>query len=488
MQLRLHPQQPDMAPIEVNETLFTIGRSEEAFAEFDRSLVARLSRRHAKLFEQDGAVYVADLNSRNGTLLNGQAVDAVPCRLSDGDELEVGKLVFRVELEEAALDTVMDDSMAEPEVTLVLETAHEEHDLTPIVVTRFPFLVKRDSEVFTPYLERAAKQVEYISAKHAHFYLQNGQVYVEDLSSTNGTLLNDVKVDEQPQVVRTGDHVAFGGDFFEYRVRVLRADDSIDRTVLQDIDRGQSSEGTIFVDSPTSFIDIFDTQDKSSSQPAPSLPSLEEFPDVSEEHKSMASPVPEAAAAAAAAAAAGRKKSRGGWKAAALLLLLIGGAGGGYYYFSLQPSAEKLERLLYQGDYAAGTTMAKKLLAGGGADAEAQRLALVVMLRANVPVWLQAYNDRDTLIMARVIDELRASSALLPELNEYAEMLEWAGETRSLLADRNARSSELARLRNWWIFNSAARQNTLQRLVGYVPGVRGLQEGIQAQVRALQSR
>ncbi|MEM9622205.1 MAG: FHA domain-containing protein [Pseudomonadota bacterium] len=469
----MHPQEPHLAPIEVNETLFTIGRSEQAFAEFDKSLVARLSRRHAKLFEQDGAVYVADLNSRNGTAVNGQPVDAIPCRLADGDELEVGKLVFRIELEEAAADTVVD-----AEVTLILESARDEHDLTPIVVTRFPFLVSRNSEVFSRYLERAAKQVEFISAKHAHFYLQNGQVFVEDLNSTNGTLLNDVKVGEQPQVVRTGDLVALGGEFFEYRVRVLHADDSVDRTVLKDIDREQSSDGTIFVDSPTSFIDIFDTQDKHSVAAQPSVPSIQEFPE-----KSVERPPPAAAAPA-------RQPARSGntWKYVIGLVVLLGIGGAGYYYLAAQPSAAKLEQYLYSGDYVAGADMAKSLIASGVPDAETQRLATVVLLRAHIPAWLGAFNRGDMVAMAAPVNELRASGAKLPELYDYAQMLEWAAESRALLETSGASNGEMTRLRNWWVFNLAQRRATLDRLVAYVPAAQGLRESILTQARSLQSQ
>ncbi len=491
MRLRLHPRETHLLPIEVNTNLFTIGRGEEAFAEYDRSIVARLSRRHAKLFEQDGAVYVADLNSRNGTMLNGKSVDAVPYRIADGDELEVGKLVFRIELTETPTDGVE----TEADVTMVLETAHEENDLTPIVVTRFPFLVSRDSEIFTPYRElpdgRAANEVEFISTKHAHFYLQDNQVYLEDLNSTNGTLLNDVKVQDQPQMVNSGDLIAFGGDYFEYRVLVLRADDSVDRTVLQDIDRDHSSEGTIFVDSPTSFIDIFDTQDKMSDQPQPSVPSIQEFPDHSEpldssrpekiEPDKKAAPKP-----APAPKHSGEKPKTTAkvWRYVGILLLL-GAVGGGYYFYTLQPSAQKLEQVLYQGDYAEGAQIAKALLAQGSVQGETERLVTVALLRAYVPQWLQGYRAKDMAAMAQANDQLRAAGTMLPQMYDYAELLEWAGESQFLLSQSDTSASELTRVRNWWVFNSAKRQTTLERLAAYVPEASGLAESIQAQVRAL---
>jgi pSer/pThr/pTyr-binding forkhead associated (FHA) protein len=57
---------------------------------------ARVSRLHARIEMRDDGVYVEDLGSRNGTLVNGTEVTA-PRRLEVDDELTVGPaaLVFR---------------------------------------------------------------------------------------------------------------------------------------------------------------------------------------------------------------------------------------------------------------------------------------------------------------------------------------------------------------------------------------------------------
>ena len=53
MQLILKPiSQPELGEIIVNDTLFAVGRHEEPFAGYDSRLVSRLSRRHARIFEQ----------------------------------------------------------------------------------------------------------------------------------------------------------------------------------------------------------------------------------------------------------------------------------------------------------------------------------------------------------------------------------------------------------------------------------------------------
>jgi pSer/pThr/pTyr-binding forkhead associated (FHA) protein len=73
-----------------------VGRAREC----DLSLVvAHLSRRHARLFFDNGALWVEDLGSANGTYLNGRRVERA--RVRGGDELAFDTLVFTVRGEPA---------------------------------------------------------------------------------------------------------------------------------------------------------------------------------------------------------------------------------------------------------------------------------------------------------------------------------------------------------------------------------------------------
>jgi pSer/pThr/pTyr-binding forkhead associated (FHA) protein len=68
-----------------------LGRSREADVRVpDESI----SRRHAEIRHEDGAYWIVDLGSMNGTKLNGKRVDRA--RLSDGDAIVLGatEIVF----------------------------------------------------------------------------------------------------------------------------------------------------------------------------------------------------------------------------------------------------------------------------------------------------------------------------------------------------------------------------------------------------------
>lgn len=54
------------------------------------------SARHATICWEDGAWWLKDLNSSNGTKLNDELVTE-PCKLAPGNRIKVGRTVFLIE-------------------------------------------------------------------------------------------------------------------------------------------------------------------------------------------------------------------------------------------------------------------------------------------------------------------------------------------------------------------------------------------------------
>lgn len=51
------------------------------------------SQQHARVFDSNGAFYVEDLGSTNGTYINGRKI-SYPLELRQGDRIKIGKTVF----------------------------------------------------------------------------------------------------------------------------------------------------------------------------------------------------------------------------------------------------------------------------------------------------------------------------------------------------------------------------------------------------------
>ena len=70
----------------------TVGRGGGCGIVLDDTFVSQV---HARVFRRDGDVYVEDLGSRNGTLLNGRPVGNAQ-RVRRGDKVQFGRTVTEV--------------------------------------------------------------------------------------------------------------------------------------------------------------------------------------------------------------------------------------------------------------------------------------------------------------------------------------------------------------------------------------------------------
>jgi hypothetical protein len=72
----------------------SIGRSKESDVRIDDRYASSL---HARVFSREGRFYVEDMNSTNGTLLNGATLNG-EAEMIDGDTVQIGDTVFRLEV------------------------------------------------------------------------------------------------------------------------------------------------------------------------------------------------------------------------------------------------------------------------------------------------------------------------------------------------------------------------------------------------------
>lgn len=72
----------------------SIGRSKEADVRIEDRYASSI---HARVFSREGRFYVEDMNSTNGTLLNGATLQG-EAELIDGDTVQIGDTTFRLEV------------------------------------------------------------------------------------------------------------------------------------------------------------------------------------------------------------------------------------------------------------------------------------------------------------------------------------------------------------------------------------------------------
>ena len=110
----LPPARAPMATIEVlwmRQSVPLTDGEHIAGRDADCSLVVdgtTVSRRHARIMVAHGAATIEDLNSTNGTHVNGTRISA-PTRLVPGDEFALGSEVLRLRLRSASALTVKSD-------------------------------------------------------------------------------------------------------------------------------------------------------------------------------------------------------------------------------------------------------------------------------------------------------------------------------------------------------------------------------------------
>ncbi len=510
MQVILKPvSHPELGEIVIRDSLFPIGRHETPFAGYGPEAVAKLSRRHARIFEQDGAVYLVDLGSLNGTTLNGVPLDKRSAQVRQNDEISFGGyLTYRAELLGKG-ETGAAVLKEPPGVVLTLLPEHPESGVEPLVISQFPFLISKADEAFARYRGRFPEEVRFLSRRHAHIFTRDRALLIEDLGSTNGTFLSGVRLDEQARVLKDGDLLAFGGEHFQYRVHIKRvneqagkpaADDSVLTAALEspaDITR------TTFVTSANSFIDIFCSGDEGD-EPDKAAEAVDE-------------PAAEDTGAGRRKAGSGRGAGKGRvavfsrelrraffdekrpasrrtarWAAAALLL--VAGAGA-FAYFQGAPR-RAIGRLLDAGAYTQSATRADAWLAHHADDSEIADLASTATMRSLMPDWTAAL-DADRFDAARAaVTGARRMNAHNPAALPMLDLLNWVADMEQYIQERGGvdapivmfqHEERIEKLLDWWEQDASERQQTAARIKRYDAGFEGVLARALSHLRTLRS-
>jgi len=181
-----------------------------------------VSTKHASFMPADGGIAVEDLGSTNGTFVNGQRLSGSH-QLQAGDRVQVGTTVLELR-GLAPAGPAAEDATPAP-VGPQQATRAKQIPQPPVLVfvagqyagSEMPvgeqLVVGRDSGVANVVLDQDSD----ISRRHASFWPAGVGLIVQDLGSTNGTLVNGHRLD-QAVTLSTGDRVQVGQTVIDVRL------------------------------------------------------------------------------------------------------------------------------------------------------------------------------------------------------------------------------------------------------------------------------
>lgn len=497
MKVTLQPvSNTEISEIIIEDTLFSIGRREEPFVSQQNDAVAKLSRRHARIFQEDGKVYIADLGSLNGTRVNDQDVGDKATLLQTGDELTLGgALVFRVNVEQESGDSGdMDPTRISRPILLVLLPTDSESALETIVISQFPFLVTRTDSVFGRYKAQYPDDVRQISRRHAVISTRGENIYIEDLGSINGTFVCGEQLNEHARLLTNGDTVAFGGSRFGYTVRLeitgqeedatgtVLAGASTDTHTGSDEEAGtaageavavQDDSRTTFVNSATSFLDIYlDPGEEKDTSGEDAESGKDDSRKTGSPAGARSSVADELRKVIGADSLANRKRNRIAAGVVSVLLVAVIGS-----YF-LGNDRREIKDFLDEGNFLQSATVANRYLEDHADDEQAGAWAEEALMKATVPAWMEMINQGDFAAAETYLLAAKEDNRFITGAQEMLDTLAWAGEIEAYMENHRETSVPIVIFRDdesirtiaeKWNRNPLRYRGLLSRISTHVP-------------------
>lgn len=303
-----------------------------------------------------------------------------------------------------------------------------------------------------PFVSKEAPELAELSRQHARIFLKEGDFYIMDLGSRNGTTLNGEKVTDTPTLIADGDEIALarkisfrarlngeskvGG---EMRRRIPKASDPL-RTTGHPEDL---TEDTILFSASDRFLEGFYEQ--------------EEATRVADSFK----PVDETA----------RRKRR---VSLALGLVLtsvaLGLMGMLYLKMSAPDPEERIQALLQQGRFDEAYGSATAYLRDHPDDAAMAGLWLDSFANRMVRDWISHIDKKQFTDAAQTLQE--AVHPARPEAKEFLDLLAWATRLEQFLYERETQPKielyrdeyEIHRLLDDWDRNKHGYQSAMEAL------------------------
>ncbi|KJU86106.1 adenylate/guanylate cyclase [Candidatus Magnetobacterium bavaricum] len=194
---------PFTVPIREEEIL--IGRAGDCGVSLTEHFV---SRYHAHVFLLEGAYYIEDLQSQSGISLNDKAINSSV--LKHGDVIKIGPSIVITFLQSHTEDSIAMRSTQDKlrkEIGKIVALYEQERyrvivlqnnsEIQQHVISTGGLLIGRTGTCDIQLPEQV------VSSKHARLWFNDNGIYIVDLESTNGVLLNGIQIPANKEIKLT---------------------------------------------------------------------------------------------------------------------------------------------------------------------------------------------------------------------------------------------------------------------------------------------
>ncbi|HEY5600213.1 MAG TPA: FHA domain-containing protein, partial [Candidatus Manganitrophaceae bacterium] len=205
----------------VDKGVFTLGRDLRSDWTLKDPMV---SREHAIIKQNADGFYIEDRGSRNGTFVNKEKITGK--KLSNGDEIQIGSCLFYFVEKEGEAKVALSSSAPEERALKEKETVRSQSNGPPLSEWSLEVVEgKEPGKAFKLPAKRLSMgrgKVDIIiddpkvSRHHADLEWTEKGFVLNDLNSTNGVFVNDVKIDKK--LLSAGDIIMVGAA----RLRIVR--------------------------------------------------------------------------------------------------------------------------------------------------------------------------------------------------------------------------------------------------------------------------
>jgi len=205
----------DWQEITLEEGELLIGRGEECSLQIKDDEISRI---HLKLMREGDKIWIMDLNSTNGTRLEGEQIQAnLQVPVSADQEIKIGSVVLKIQKQEELHTVVSQERVTEAAADVYVDRGEQQY--SPFVLQfrkgeeawQEAPLLNGDNIVGRYIGSELFLDDHKISRRHAQITVSEKTVFIQDLGSTNGTQVNGQPLSpRRPFVLREEHMVTLG--------------------------------------------------------------------------------------------------------------------------------------------------------------------------------------------------------------------------------------------------------------------------------------